>query len=210
MYLIEATSKSVSVEDLRLFVGYNLPKTITEEQYKSSVCLAELVKRGQLRISKTSLCREEIVLKPSKKKKTLSGTPSKSGILNPQEQVSVPERVLPVRENYISREELSNVVSTAIDNAVRRTVAALSSAAPTSPLPQPAWMPVEPLRSSSRGAAKPAEEFAVNGDAPMFIPTGLVPKDSSLGITITSESQSSEDLGDSAAALKKLRKGASK
>jgi len=208
MYLIEATSKSVSVEDLGLFVGYNLPKTITEEQYKSSVCLAELVKRGQLRISKTSLCREEIVLKPSKKKKTLSGTSSKSGILNPQVQVSVPERVLPVRENYISREELSNVVSTAIDNAVRRTVAALSSATPTSPLPQSSALPVEPPRSPIR--VKPAEEFAVNGDAPMFIPTGLVPKDSSLGISITSESKSSEDLGDSAAALKKLRKGAPK
>lgn len=207
MYLIEATSKSVSVEDLGLFVGHNLPKTITEEQYKSSVCLAELVKRGQLRVSKTSLCREEIVLKPSKKK-ILSGTPSKSLVLAPQVQASLPERVLPVRENYISREELSNVVSTAIDNAVRRTVAALSSAAPTVTLTQPVAPPVEPPRSSSR--AKPAEEAAVNGDAPMFIPSGLVPKDSSSSMAITSQSQSSEDLGDSAAALKKLRKGASK
>lgn len=205
MYLIEATSKSVSVEDLGLFVGYNLPKTITEEQYKSSVCLAELVKRGQLRISKTSLCREEIVLKPSKKKKPLSGTPPKSVILTRQVQAPAPERVLPVMGNYISREELSNVVSTAIDNAVRRTVAALSSATPTT---QPASPPVEPPRISSR--AKLAEEFAVYGDAPMFIPSGLVPKDSSSSMAITSQSQSSEDLGDSAAALKKLRKGASK
>ena len=222
MYLIEATTKSVTVEDLGIFVGVNLPKTISEKEYQSSVCLAELIRQGHLRASRTSLCREEVKPKTQKKKRTLT-PPPRFGDALPVRAASQIEaypqpslesrKTLDSRETFIRRDELSAVVAEVVDKAVRNTVAALVGAAPTHTLSQFSAPSGELGKPFSRGLAVRSipEEPPLSGDVPLFIPSGLVPKDSSGGgITVTLESQSSEDLGDSAAALKKLRKGASK
>lgn len=218
MYLIEATTKPVTVEDLGIFVGVNLPKTVSEEDFKSSVCLAELIRKGHLRASKTSLCREEIKAKPAKKKRSNAHFVQRvASSENPKPTIKNPEpireeRIYPGREGFIRRDELSAVVTEVVDKAVRSTVAALTSLSPALPPVYVSSTPVEPLRPPNKGISDKSfvEDPPPNGDAPMFIPSGLVPKDSSVGISVISQSQSSENLGDSAAALKKLRKGASK
>ena len=208
MYLIEATVKSLTVEDLGLFIGVNLPKTVSEEDFKSSVCLAELIRKGLLRASRTNLCREEIRAKAAKKKKNVPqkiptpevGAPKRGA----QNQGAIVREERPLSMGFIRREELSEVVS----EAVRNTLVSLTGMTKTL---SSVNAPQELEKPQNRALqSKPFSEDIPIGDAPVFIPSGLVPKGSSGEITVTSQSQSSESLGDSAAALKKLRKGSSK
>ncbi len=209
-YLVEAFSKAVVIEDLNLVVAPNQPKTISEESYKSSVCLGELVKRGQLRVSRTSLCREEVIPKVPKKKKTLKVSPPK-GFVAPPETAPLAEEPVPRKvsknNDYLRKEDLVEIVSAAVTNAVRSTVVALQG---LSQIPAPQSRYEAPARVSPRSSSRVEEDLPLPEEIPIFIPTGLVPKETSGEITVTSQSQSSEDLGDSAAALKKLRKGATK
>lgn len=69
MYLIEAiANRPVDIEDLGLSVTPSSPKTITQSEFSNSICLAELIRRGLLRASPTSFCREEITPKALKKR----------------------------------------------------------------------------------------------------------------------------------------------
>lgn len=221
MYRVESLTRTVSVDDLGITISPSLPKVISPEDFAKSLCLAELVRQGHLRVSKTSLCREELPAKQSYKRKPLQTPPGPA----PQPK----HALLPQRSPGIRREEISEAVATTVEQAVATTVkqvaastfkeaiegvmrSAIDSAVKAAVERTLSELPSQDREFPRAPARSPRQEdpLPISGEAPMFIPSGIVPKEVSGEISVESQTQSSEGLGDSASALKKLRKGASK
>lgn len=221
MYRVEALTRTVSVDDLGISVSPNLPKIISPEAFTKSLCLAELVRQGHLRVSKTSLCREELPAKQINKRKLLQ-TPT-----GPAPQPK--HALLPQRSSGLSPEKISEAVATTVEQAVATTVkqvaastfkeaiegvvrSAIDSAVKAAVERTLSELPHQDREFPRASARSPRQEdsLPISSEAPMFIPSGIVPKEVSGEISVVSQTQSSEGLGDSASALKKLRKGASK
>jgi hypothetical protein len=66
MYLVESLSRTQAIADLGISIRPGLPMVISPEDFAKSLCLAELVRQGHLRVSRTSLCREELRAKPGR------------------------------------------------------------------------------------------------------------------------------------------------
>ena len=206
MYLVESLSRTQAIADLGISIRPGLPMVISPEDFAKSLCLAELVRQGHLRVSRTSLCREELRAKPGRKPVRAQGPAKGTPVSNaaPQGNQAIWGEVATTVEQVVAttvkqtvtstlKEVVESAVKSALDSAGIHTV---QRATPEAPAP--------------RRLAAPQEDPPVFGEAPMFIPSGLVPKEVSGEVSVSSQTQTSEGLGDSASALKKLRKGASK
>lgn len=215
MYLVESLTRTQAVEDLGVTVSPSLPVVISGEDFAKSLCLAELVRQGHLRVSRTSLCREELPAKQTAKRKPSGFSHAK---------VLAPPPALQSSQG-MSREDISEVVATTVQQTVATTVRqataeslkeaieSLLKSALDSAVKSAVEKTLSELPSTDRGFVRTPtskETPAISGEAPMFIPSGLVPKEVSGEVSVVPQTQSSEGLGDSASALRKLRKGASK
>jgi hypothetical protein len=213
MFLVEALTRTQTVEDLGITVSPNLSQVITPEQFSSSLCLQELIRKGHLRASRVSLCREEKPAKPGKKKPPLQKGPQAPPqetqlISKPQKDISSTPVANTHRRIQSSEEALTAAVEKAIKAVVEETVATTVATVVKTELNK--IVVVSP--GSQANLQAPVKSLApeissVSSDEPLFIPSGLVPKGSSGEISISSETQEADSLGDSASALKKLRKG---
>ncbi len=232
MYRVESLTRTLPIEDLGITVSPNLPKVISPEDFAKSLCLAELVRQGHLRVSRTSLCREEVPANPRLRKKDFA--PESPPREAPPKKSTPPKKPFPAAKSEVSETVVGTVEQTVADTVkqtvavtVKQTVAsslkeaiedlvksavdsAIKSAIEGS-IPELYLKALPPSASppTASPAGKPVD-LPVSGEAPLFIPSGIVPKGVSGEISVVSETQTSESLGDSASALKKLRKGASK
>lgn len=220
MYRVESLTRTLSVDDLGITISPNLPKVISPEDFSKSLCLAELVRQGHLRVSKTSLCREEVPAKPGPKRKD-PPTPTRSAskkLAQPNKKptsntdlenvnLEISESVVDTVKQTVAdtvKQTVASSLKQAVEDLVRSAIdSVIRSAIEKHPLGAP--LPRVPQVQTSV-----SKDLSISGEAPMFIPSGIVPKGASGEISVVSETQTSESLGDSASALKKLRKGASK
>ena len=211
MYLIEALIKPITVEDLGVLVKPNEPVVLTEEQYARSLCISKLIRSGAIRVSKYKPSRVE--LPPPPPSRTRVGLSASRTIVR---ETKPPELPKPPEDSSLKASEIEKLIERALEKKMRELLP--SPAAPDiagqilphlSPLFEEITKNIQSLASS--GVSSRSEGIRNGGrtstgvEEPLFIPKGLVPE-THTEITVQSESQSDGGLGDSAAALKKLRR----
>lgn len=219
MYCLEARLPRVFIQDLNLLVLRGTPQWVTEEQYQKSIVLRELVRRGDLTASRRSRSR---VSKPPQKPRVHSARLSRP---------SKVQRKMPLVEKVeLTPEQLKELLDKTAKDAAASAISALApmlnavlenqKAAQAAPAQAPDLETLEDRvaavveraianlpASKGGGSTLPGQVHAAAGpEEPVYIPTGIVPKDSKGVISVQSNASDSGDLGDAAAALKKLRK----
>jgi hypothetical protein len=214
MYLVESLTRTQAIADLGISIRPGLPKVISPEDFAKSLCLAELVRQGHLRVSRTSLCREELPPKrgrkpgvPVQEPTPAKGVPASNAVppRSPQRQ----GRREAISEGVATTVE--QVVATTVKQTVTSTLKEVVESAVRSALDSAGFYTAQrAIPEAPKRFTAPQEDLPILGAAPMFIPSGLVPKEASGEVSVSSQTQTSDGLGDSASALKKLRKGSSK
>jgi len=198
MYVIEALRKT-DIPDLALKMEEGDAEWITEEQFRSSLCVAQLQRIGTIRVSSGE--RSRVTKKPARPKAHGPGLsrPGKRGPAPPPPAPAPPPTtVVKVVKVGIPAAEVEGMIQRAAAAASEATAERILAG-----LPQQQTLVVN--------NAGPASSTAPStlGDAPeepMFIPKGMV-TDEENDLHIEAESSEAEGLGDAAAALKALRKG---
>jgi len=198
MFLIETKRARVVIQDLQLVVTPTSPQWVTEEQARGSICLRNLQRSGAVWATSKQRGR----MKPGRPKARLTRKIQKKP--KPKQQQSGDSVTL-------TKAELGQLLQQAADQAARKV--AQSQPAPSA---APLEGIEERLESVLRGfiAAAPAatpgapaqvvQTAPAGPEEPMFIPKGIVGSNSA-DLGIQSEESEGGDLGEAAAALKRLR-----
>lgn len=226
MYIVETNLPSITIEDLALTVRRGVALRITEDQFKSSLCLRKLVQMGQVRATYKKP-RFETKQAPHPKAVRATPPPAPSSTppvaTTPQRKGSKVRKGLPVPPQKMNTSCQS---SQNLDELARRTAQEVTSRLSKSGAGQPTLeglerrvelavgRALESLRGTGEVPATPtpkrreAPPSSRGPETPLFIPENIVKEGATPTITMGVTDSPIDGLGDAAASLKALRKGA--
>jgi hypothetical protein len=208
------SNEPVFIADLKLTVAPGTPTWVDMDVAKGSMCLAQLVRLGKLKVSTGKRCAMSKDPPRVPYRAGRMSRPNKGGMQKPFGSTAVPPSPPPTAAGMSQKdaEDLATKAATqaaalVAEQVVQQVIQQVTLAAPTTSSDDLEERIARAVASAlaAHGGAVSGKQTSRGPEEPLFIPTGIVQDDAS-ELKVSSATASSGGLDEAAKALKALRK----